>query len=403
MSAESHEISRTGHLYTSPPTKGYQGSTGNGSCSVIVLFTVLAIVVITGCDPADAHLYHEAIPYPELPAEEIDAMSLEFVQEFGELEGDGLVFGHIADLAVSSDGILAVVDAIGCRVWLINTETAEGHAIGGCGQGPGEFGAPWLAAFVGDTLIVYDYDGHLLKRLTTGGHELGRAPLPLMSLGTYTLSALYQGTNGEVIGGLNLLPSGIMPQHHQIARFRVDSGTVSGMGLVVPPAAQITEGLSVRYSSLCVSERKDGLRTVVAVNPWAPQATMLEAEELEPILSVKLPVAWATARLNATGELERVGLGPAAACGGHHALIGYRRQRMGTGPVAEVLRATMVLVDLEGEEFSIIGDASPPEPGSVLFMTPSAAIGERFFLFTNAFFGHPVVREYRLVRRGGQQ
>ena len=59
--------------------------------------------------------------------------------------------------------------------------------------------------------------------------------------------------------------------------------------------------------------------------------------------------------------------------------------------------AAMVLFDLWENTMTVLGGDDPPEPGSVLLMTPGAATGNQFFLFSNSFFDHPVVREYRVV------
>jgi hypothetical protein len=77
-------------------------------------------------------------------------------------------------------------------------------------------------------------------------------------------------------------------------------------------------------------------------------------------------------------------------------VVAYRYQRSVAGQVPEVLRAALVVIDLKERSMTVIGGDESPEPGSVLFMTPAAAQGDRFFFFTNSFFGYPVVREYRI-------
>ena len=62
-----------------------------------------------------------------------------------------------------------------------------------------------------------------------------------------------------------------------------------------------------------------------------------------------------------------------------------------------MLRAAMVVLDLLEGSMTVLGGDEPPEPGSILFMTPGAATEDRFFFFTNSFFGYPVIREYRIV------
>jgi len=57
----------------------------------------------------------------------------------------------------------------------------------------------------------------------------------------------------------------------------------------------------------------------------------------------------------------------------------------------------MVTIDLWEPSITILGEEVPPQPGSILLLTPGAAYGNRYFFFTNSFLGYPVVREYRLV------
>jgi hypothetical protein len=68
--------------------------------------------------------------------------------------------------------------------------------------------------------------------------------------------------------------------------------------------------------------------------------------------------------------------------------------------VSEVLRSVLVAIDLEEWSLTIFGGDQPPKPGSIFFMTPAAALDDRFFFFTNALFGHPTVREYRIAPGG---
>ena len=89
---------------------------------------------------------------------------------------------------------------------------------------------------------------------------------------------------------------------------------------------------------------------------------------------------------------------PEAACGERYAVIGYRRQINVSRGVSEVLSAVMVVVDLQEGSMTVLGGDETPEPGSILFMTPGAATGDRYFFFTNSFFGYPLIREYRIIR-----
>jgi hypothetical protein len=91
---------------------------------------------------------------------------------------------------------------------------------------------------------------------------------------------------------------------------------------------------------------------------------------------------------------------PEAACGDELALVGYRKQRNTVENEWEVTSAFLLAFDYEGHLVDVIGGDQAPDPGSVLFMTPGAALGDRFFFFSNSFLGYPVVREYRAIATG---
>jgi hypothetical protein len=116
-------------------------------------------------------------------------------------------------------------------------------------------------------------------------------------------------------------------------------------------------------------------------------------------MSVRVPVQWAlpTEDPKGSGRWTNIGPVPGVACGERYAVVGYRYQQAVRGAVSEVHRAVMVVIDLWEGSMTVLGGDEPPEPGSILFMTPAAATGDRFFFFTNSFFGYPVVREYRIV------
>jgi hypothetical protein len=129
----------------------------------------LCWVLILSCSHDDSHLFFTDVPYPRAPLSIDEAPRFELVREYGALE-EGLVFGSISGLAVSEMGTLAVVDSYGCRIWLIDQRSGSGRTIGGCGDGPGEFRRPTVAAYSGDTLHVVDaapgdpYEAHVIGK-----------------------------------------------------------------------------------------------------------------------------------------------------------------------------------------------------------------------------------------------
>jgi hypothetical protein len=357
--------------------------------------------LIVSCSHDDSHLFFADAPFPVLLPGSEQEVRLELLAEYGD-QDHGLVFGHITDLAVSETGVLAVLDRIDCRVWILDTETRETRSLGGCGDGPGEFRIPRVAAFTGDTLVVFDSGRNSLQKITLEGDEIDRLPLPLATVGAFAVSDLYVGDGGSIVAGLDLLPPGLDSEHLQIAVFEGTGGAVIHRGLVAPPVARATRRSAVREGSLCGGVMKDGVEFLAAVNTWGPQLTVLRRSDFHSLLSARVPVLWAQAMEDPPGSGAWVNFGPVPgiACGERHIVVGYRSQSYEGGRVSEVLRSVLVAIDLEEGSLTIFGGDQPPEPGSILFMTPAAALEDRFFFFTNAFFGHPTVREYRIAPGG---
>jgi hypothetical protein len=174
------------------------------------------------------------------------------------------------------------------------------------------------------------------------------------------------------------------------------------MDLFVPPIAQRTPRPIERPGVVCAASSEESGDVIVAVNTWGPQVALLERRSLDPVLSARIPFEWARSREHS----QRPGYWgptwplPRAACGEEYAIIGYRRQRYVTDGVWDVLAGGMVVVNLNEGTMTVLGGEEPPKPGSVTFLTPGAASGDRFFFYTNSHFDYPVVREYRLVTNG---
>jgi hypothetical protein len=279
--------------------------------------------LIVSCSHDDSHLFFADAPFPVLLPGSEQEVRLELLAEYGD-QDHGLVFGHITDLAVSETGVLAVLDRIDCRVWILDTETRETRSLGGCGDGPGEFRIPRVAAFTGDTLVVFDSGRNSLQKITLEGDEIDRLPLPLATVGAFAVSDLYVGDGGSIVAGLDLLPPGLDSEHLQIAVFEGTGGAVIHRGLVAPPVARATRRRAVREGSLCGGVMKDGVEFLAAVNTWGPQLTVLRRSDFHSLLSARVPVLWAQAMEDPPGSGAWVNFGPVPgiACGERHIVVG---------------------------------------------------------------------------------
>ncbi len=244
-----------------------------------------------------------------------------------------------------------------------------------------------------------------MVKLTLDGAEVGRFHFSLAEVGAQRISDLHVVRGGSIYLGLDLMPNSWGSGDLQMASFDQFGGTVSGRWLTSPPIARSTPRQILRYGSLCVGRTGKDADVVLAVNTWGPQVAILGTDDFEVHLNGRIPIHWARPKEHSErpGHWGPMNPVPRVTCGEDYAVVGYRRQFRALPGITEVLAAAMVVIDLQEGSITIFGGDEPPEPGSVLFMTPGAAIGDRFFFFTNSFFGHPVIREYRLVQTGDKQ
>jgi len=357
----------------------------------------LAFVAAPGCgDDPDRELWFSGVSPPSEPRVSPDPPEFEFVQEFGELD-EGLAFGRIVGVAVSEAGVLAVVDAADCQIWWIDTATGAYRTSGGCGEGPGEFREPVSATFLGDTLVILHSEGSVLSWLGTDGSELARRGVSLGDIGATGINNLHSAPTGSLVMGLILLPAHMTTDHDQVAVVGGRDLEVKGRGVGTPLIWDAPDVRSARGGLFCVGPDADEGMVVAAVSVWGPQLAAFEGADLRERWSTRVPISWARPVVGSTsGRRSMISPRPGAACGAEHVVIGYRSQRSRDG-VTEVLAAAMVVVNLADGSLAVLGGDEPPPEGSLLFMTPMAATGNRYFFVTNGFFGHPVVREYRLV------
>lgn len=366
------------------------------------ILTALLLSAGIGCEnAADSYLYYPDYSYPNPMTEPQTELRLELVGEYGESE-DGLVFGQIADLAVSESGRLAVADPMSCLVWIIRIQADSWDTLGRCGDGPGEFRSPVAVAFLGDTLFVFDSQRMTVSRLAPGGEELSRMRLDLPSLGAMGVSDLFVDPSVGIVAGLHLLPNGLGSEHHQLVVFDAEDGKIVSRGLTVPRLAQSTRRQMIRYGALCGRVGSDGLPMVVTANTWAPQVVGIRGNSFEELFSIKLPIEWAIAREDPDrpGEWRNMAPLPSIECGEDYIVVSYRRQARSEDGRTRISSAVLVVLDRMGRTRAVIEEAYPPEVSQALLMIPEASIGDRVFFLANGLREYPVVREYRLVRDG---
>lgn len=101
----------------------------------------------------------------------------------------GLI-GYIVDMAVDSSGTLYVSDGQADQVLRVSRESGEIRALGGPGQGPGEFKNVGALRVVGEELLALDPGNGRLQRLTLDGEYVGQAKAnPLVRSGAAYLQA----------------------------------------------------------------------------------------------------------------------------------------------------------------------------------------------------------------------
>lgn len=362
---------------------------------------VLCALLIVGCQPEDRHLFFADAPYPVTMPQSAELPTVEFVREYGGYDRSP-IFGHISDLAVSETGVLAVVDVLECRIWFIYIHTGLVDTQGECGDGPAEFRRPSTAVFVADTLLVFDADRGTVTKMTMDGEEVARLNVTLSGLDAVSLSYLSPGADGSILAALDLLPNQARSQHRQLAAFDPADLTVVGSGLVSPRIANTTPRPVPGHVSLCVSSKPEGTVLGVAVNLWGPQVVTLDLSDFSVLSSVRVPIDWVqpSEHSQMPGHWGPFTPFPRAACGERFAVITYRLAERDPDGSSSVRSAAMVLLDLRDGTVNIVAIDQAPEDGSILWMIPGVATGDRFFFFTNASFGHPTIREYRIVPGG---
>lgn len=114
-----------------------------------------------------------------------EAQQAQEVLSLGELEGrEDVAFTRINSVVIGPDGRILVLEASDLTIRVFDPQGRFLHRIGRLGSGPGEFRALSGAAFIGDTLVVFDWN---LRRLTyfRPNGEVARTRLTTFSLGQH--------------------------------------------------------------------------------------------------------------------------------------------------------------------------------------------------------------------------
>lgn len=143
------------------------------------------------------------------------AVSLERVFRIEQIDGASEPsLGFIGAAALAPTGEIVVADVKMQRVVVLSPQGKYVRTIGGAGQGPGEFVAPFTLTFVKDTLAIYDerqgrvslYDGHgkfarSFKPPTTFVHVMRGTSTGtiLVSVGAHPSPLLEITTTGTVV------------------------------------------------------------------------------------------------------------------------------------------------------------------------------------------------------------
>ena len=215
------------------------------------------------------------------------------------------VFSRIADVALLSDGGVAVADGSTATLRVFGPGGAFQGTMGGRGEGPGEFTRPGRVVALGaDTLLVYDSQAYRLTTFTRTGQLVATVPM----LAADGAPEVYLGRDGE--GGHILAairpgprdPSVVTPDLMDVAyydaqgrRTRV-AGTFPGMrrmGSPVPFSPHflggsvegtvfVTDGLASRLTALSSAGPSD-VALVRDPGTWERDAAFLRLDsQMEP-------------------------------------------------------------------------------------------------------------------------
>ncbi len=165
------------------------------------IFTVLCIVLLsifTGCGEVEVEMVEEIDQQP--------VENIEYASTVGEMMGDSnYVFGEIASALPTQNGGVAVLDLYSCKISFFDSNGLFLRAIGGKGEGPGEFLLPLDFAILDDGRVavtdlvkrrieILSEDGELLNSIETGNAIL---PFSMVAVADSSFMIYYYSTRSD--------------------------------------------------------------------------------------------------------------------------------------------------------------------------------------------------------------
>lgn len=369
----------------------------------VVCVLLASGVVTTGCESDRLSPYFAELRRPDTPPQHFGTeYELEFIAEYGELDGDR-TFTRIAAVAAHPAGMIAVSDVGECQVILIDVRTGDFSRLGGCGGGPGEFSELDVLTFHGDTIVAFDRAGRHVVFLDLLGNEIRRVRPTVLTRQRPWFASLGSLNDSTLVAGLELVPSFYPDADNELlANWHSSSGITLRRYLRDAPLALVTQRNILRGVRVCTNRETPVTRLAVA-NSWASQILTYTGDGDELLANFGSELEWWAPTDDDRGEMQwrPPGPYPSLACGREHIAVMHKR-RSRTDDGMKVTNAHLEVRTYDGEVVLRMSDSTPAKE-SILLLSPAAAQGNRFYFFTNSYADFPVVREYRLTEVREQQ
>lgn len=363
----------------------------------------LLIWLCVACADSEGGVYFSDIGTPVVrEPEQVDSLELGLVAEYGTADGP-VSFSHIQAVAVHPvTRLLAVGERDGCRITLIDTGGGAFRHFGTCGGGPGEFREINHITFYGDTLVVFDRSQAVLVFMDLNGKELRRLRPEVLERHALELAGIGHFGGSLLLAGLGLQPviSG-GTEREFLAVIDASTGETHRRWLADAPITRITRRPFLRGIKVCVS-REGPVPVVAAENIWSTQVVTFRGADLrrEANFATRLDWRQPEEQGEGTGRWGPPLPLPGIACGRDHVLVAYREQtHTPDGPLPT--HAHLEVRRYDGTV--VLSRTQLPPPGGVVYGTPIAAAGDRFYFYSNNLSDFPVVREYQLRRRAKEE
>lgn len=332
--------------------------------------------------------------YDDVPSSEFELVQM---RRIGALDGPE-AFGLIGALAAHPNGTLAVYDRASCEIVLVDIDALSiVRRIGGCGEGPGEFGFVYSLALTGDSIFAFDRHVHGVKVLDYDGNEgriLRLGHLRELGVRRPGLLGILDDTTWVVRLYMNwshgMPPGGAVLNNNLIAHIDARSGSLLSS--------------YHRDDELSIGNRLGAVRNVVACMSATPpggvgayshftfEGAMYARGETTATAEFRLGIDWASP----TPMGPSAWLWPEgyfyASCSDEFAVFSFQSVLPGT---SRVKRGYLEIRDFRGD-VKLTRELSPAD--SALF-GQIAAVGDRIYVASNSVFEHPMIHEFELRRR----